>query len=165
MEIGTPEKICREASKQHDDQLRQSRPDLVGTREQRGLPDRLARREGEGEAGAHDPGECRDSHSFGKIELLDALLLRGLVHLPLLVEPRHRRKPDADQTCQHSHQRDLTGKGRGDLHDRLIDRYRWKEHLGDRGQQRPERGAVTEGDTHAEGHSEIAHGQAESESP
>jgi len=73
MEVGTPEEVRGEAAKQNDDEFRQARPNLIGAGQQGSLPDRLARSQGEGEAGTHDAGKGGDGDPLGEVELLDGL--------------------------------------------------------------------------------------------
>ncbi len=116
--------------------------------------DRLAGRQTEGKAGAHDAGERGHQNALGEIELGDGLLLLFRGHFALFRQARKRGHADAGQTDDDADQGHLAGPATKDGPEFVSE---------NGGNQRAERSTIAQRDAHAQRHAEVTHGQPERE--
>ena len=160
IEHDAPDEVRREAADKENAEFRQTAPDGIGASRFCGLSDRIARRESEGKASAHDAAEGRDNDTLAEAKLRNRFRLLFRRHFFFLGQTGERRDRDAEQTDTDTRQRDLARRGRSNLRQRFRDRNGRDKGLEDRREQRADRGAVTERHTGAQRQAEIAHRQA-----
>ena len=106
----------------------------------------------DGEAGAEDAGEGGDEDALAEVEFLDRGPFSSLVISRSLDMPATPAK--AIPSMQTTIPIRMTMP-------EVVPRTLSRTRVDDRRDERPDHGGVSEGDRHAEGHPEVAHGQAE----